>query len=66
MPATTMLRCVVRFQNTPSTSAGNRLDAASENATLTRNRILPTLSNATYDASSVTPSNKIFEMITRR
>ncbi|MDB5834827.1 MAG: hypothetical protein JWR14_4657, partial [Caballeronia sp.] len=37
---------VVRFQNTPSTNTGNRLDAANENAAPTRNRIFPVLSEA--------------------
>ncbi|RAG26702.1 hypothetical protein DN574_30780, partial [Burkholderia multivorans] len=37
----------MRFQNTPSTSTGKKLDAASENAAPTRNRIFPVLSDAT-------------------
>src|ERR1700733_8696403 len=54
IPATAPSR-VVRFQNTPSTSTGNRLDAASENAAPTRNRMLPVFNDATYDANNATP-----------
>ena len=55
-----------RFQKTPKTSAGNKVDAAKENAALTRDKISPGRKEAAYVASSATTNNNNFEIVTCR
>ena len=64
MPATAPAR-VAPFQKIPSTMAGTKAEAASENEADTSGRMSAGLSEATMAATSATASSANFDRITR-